>query len=117
MPFKPFPDEVGKRIYDEISWDAWQMWLKDSVKYINTYRLDLADPAAQAFLKKQMAVYFGFEEGDLAQTAWTPEQQAAGAAAAAAAAGTNAAAPANAGAAAPHNTPNAAAAPNPAAKK
>jgi Fe-S cluster biosynthesis and repair protein YggX len=74
LPFKPFDDELGQRIYDNISMQAWQMWLQDSVKYINTYRLDLADPAAQAFLRSQMEVYFGFKEGDLAQTAWTPQK-------------------------------------------
>jgi hypothetical protein len=43
------------------------------VKYVNTYRLDLTDKNAQAFMRTQMAIYFGFQEGDLAQTAWTPE--------------------------------------------
>jgi Fe-S cluster biosynthesis and repair protein YggX len=73
LPFKPFDDELGTRIYNEVSMEAWQMWLKDSVKYVNTYRLDLTEPSAQAFMRKQMAIYFGFEEGDLAQTAWTPQ--------------------------------------------
>jgi Fe-S cluster biosynthesis and repair protein YggX len=72
LPFKPFDDELGQRIYDEVSVDAWRMWLADSVKYVNTYRLDLADRTAQEFMRKQMAVYFGFEEGNLAQTAWSP---------------------------------------------
>jgi Fe-S cluster biosynthesis and repair protein YggX len=72
LPFRPFDDELGKRIYDEVSMEAWQMWLRDSVKYVNTYRLDLGDPTAQAFMRKQMSIYFGFEEGDLAQTAWVP---------------------------------------------
>jgi Fe-S cluster biosynthesis and repair protein YggX len=75
MPFKPFNDELGQRIYDEVSMEAWQGWLKDSVKYVNTYRLDLADKSAAAFMRKQMAIYFGFEEGDLAQTAWTPTKE------------------------------------------
>ena len=72
LPFKPFDDELGQKIYDEVSMQAWQMWLQDSVKYVNTYRLDLADKSAAAFMRKQMSIYFGFEEGDLAQTAWTP---------------------------------------------
>jgi len=72
LPFKPFEDELGTRIYNEVSMQAWQMWLKDSVKYVNTYRLDLTEPSAQAFMRKQMSIYFGFEEGDLAQTAWVP---------------------------------------------
>ena len=37
----PFRNELGQRIFEEISKDAWQMWLKDSVKFINTYRVDL----------------------------------------------------------------------------
>jgi Fe-S cluster biosynthesis and repair protein YggX len=75
LPFKPFNDEMGQRIYNEVSMEAWQMWLRDSVKYVNTYRLDLTDPTAQAFMRKQMAIYFGFEEGDLAQTAWVPAEK------------------------------------------
>ena len=52
--------------------DAWRMWLQDSVKFVNTYRLDLTTKDAQAFMRKQMEVYFGFAEGDMADTAWTP---------------------------------------------
>lgn len=72
MPFKPFDDELGQRIYDEISMQAWQEWLQYSVRIVNTYRLDLSDPKAQEFLRQQMKVYFGFEKGEMAQTAWTP---------------------------------------------
>ena len=68
----PYKNELGKRIFEEISKEAWDMWLKDSVKYINTYRIDLAAPEGQKFMLKQCAIYFGYEEGDLAQTAWTP---------------------------------------------
>jgi Fe-S cluster biosynthesis and repair protein YggX len=72
----PYKNELGKRIFDEVSQEAWEMWKKDSVKYINTYRVDLASPEGQKFMFKQAAVYFGFEEGELAATAWSPEQQA-----------------------------------------
>lgn len=68
----PYKNELGKRIFDEISKEAWDMWLKDSVKYVNTYRVDLASTEGQKFMFKQCAVYFGFEEGDLAQTAFVP---------------------------------------------
>lgn len=73
LPFKPFAADVGRRIYDEVSMEAWQMWLKHSVRYVNTFRLDLTDKNAQAFMREQMSIYFGFEPGDLAATAWTPE--------------------------------------------
>jgi Fe-S cluster biosynthesis and repair protein YggX len=67
----PYRNELGKRIYEEVSKEAWQQWLKDSVKFINTYRVDLASPEGQKFMLHQCAVYFGLEEGEAAQTAWT----------------------------------------------
>ena len=48
------------------------MWLKDSVKFINTYRVDLASSEGQKFMAKQCAIYFGFEQGEAAQTAFVP---------------------------------------------
>ncbi len=72
LPFKPVVGELGDRIYNEVSMDAWKMWLQDSVKFVNTYRLDLTTKEAQGFMRRQMEIYFGFAEGDLADTAWTP---------------------------------------------
>ncbi len=72
LPKPPFKNELGKLIFEQISAEAWDGWKKDSVKFINTYRVDLAAPEGQKFMFKQCAVYFGFEEGDLAQTAFTP---------------------------------------------
>jgi Fe-S cluster biosynthesis and repair protein YggX len=68
----PYKNELGRKIYEEVSKEAWQKWLKDSVRFINTYRVDLASPEGQKFMLKQAAVYFGYEEGQLAETAWTP---------------------------------------------
>jgi len=70
----PYKNELGKRIFEEVSKEAWDMWLKDSVKYINTYRVDLASAEGQKFMFDQAAIYFGFQEGDLAQTAFTPAE-------------------------------------------
>jgi Fe-S cluster biosynthesis and repair protein YggX len=71
---QPYKNELGKKIYDEVSKEAWGKWLQDSVKYINTYRVDLASSEGQKFMLKQCAIYFGYEEGDLAQTAYTPKE-------------------------------------------
>ena len=68
----PYKNELGQRIYAEISKQAWQQWLAASVKYINTYRLDLASAEGQKFMLKQCGIYFGFEEGDMAMTAFVP---------------------------------------------
>ncbi|MCC6554677.1 MAG: oxidative damage protection protein [Polyangiaceae bacterium] len=72
LPRPPYKNELGKRIYEEVSKEAWDMWLRESVRLINTYRVDLASPEGVQFMMKQTAIYFGYEEGDLAATAWTP---------------------------------------------
>ena len=71
----PYKNELGQKIYDEVSKEAWKKWLADSVKFINTYRLDLASPEGQKFMLKQAAIYFGFEQGDLADTAFVPREE------------------------------------------
>ena len=45
----PYRNELGQKIYAEVSKEAWQQWLKDSVKYINTYlnNKELNSPEAQ----------------------------------------------------------------------
>jgi Fe-S cluster biosynthesis and repair protein YggX len=68
----PYRNELGQRVFENVSAEAWQQWLADSVKFVNTYRVDLASPEGQKFMFKQCAVYFGFEKGEIAQTAWTP---------------------------------------------
>jgi len=66
----PFKNDLGKRLYEEVSQQAWDQWLQESVRIINTYRVDFMDPAGQEFMFRQIAVYFGFEQGDVAETAW-----------------------------------------------
>lgn len=68
----PYRNELGQRIFDEVSQQAWDEWLQASVKFINTYRVDLASVEGQRFLLKQTAIHFGFEQGEAAETAWVP---------------------------------------------
>ncbi len=72
LPFKPFPDEFGQELYDHVSIKAWQEWLQTSPRFINTYRLDLQSQEGKDFLRQQMRIFFGFEEGETVETAWTP---------------------------------------------
>jgi Fe-S cluster biosynthesis and repair protein YggX len=74
LPKPPYKNELGKRIYDEVSKEAWDMWIRDSVKYINTYRVDLTSAEGQKFMFDQAEVYFGFKEGKLADTAFVAAQ-------------------------------------------
>jgi Fe-S cluster biosynthesis and repair protein YggX len=78
LPFKPFPDEFGQMLYDNISMQAWQAWLQESPRYVNTYfgpgGYDLQSKQGQDFLREQMKVFFGLAEGELADTAWKPPE-------------------------------------------
>lgn len=76
----PYRNELGQQIFDQVSKEAWDMWLKESVRFINTYRVDLAAPEGQKFMLEQCAIYFGFKQGEMAGTAWTaPKEGAEGA--------------------------------------
>ena len=68
---KPFPTEIGQYIYDNVSKEGWDLWLQESVRYINTYRVDLSSREGTDFMLKQLRIWLGMEEGDLAATAWT----------------------------------------------
>jgi len=49
----PFPNELGKRIFAEISKDGWKQWLGHSTMLINEYRVDLSSRSGTEFLLKQ----------------------------------------------------------------
>jgi len=53
MPYKPFNDELGQRIYDEISHQAWKMWIEHSKMIVNEYQLELNTERAHTVLKEQ----------------------------------------------------------------
>lgn len=62
MKSPPFPGELGLKIYQEISEEAWKMWINHQTMLINEYRLHLVDPKARTFLKEEMQKFF-FEGG------------------------------------------------------
>jgi Fe-S cluster biosynthesis and repair protein YggX len=59
-PFDNHP--LGQRIYENVSKEAWKMWVERMKMIMNEYRLNLGTPEAQEFLLKQMDDYF-FGEG------------------------------------------------------
>ncbi|MEO6952810.1 MAG: oxidative damage protection protein [Polyangia bacterium] len=62
MAWKPFTDEFGQRLFDNVCAEAWTMWLEHSKMLINEYRLDLMSPKAKATLREQCEAFF-FGEG------------------------------------------------------
>ncbi len=67
----PFPTEFGQQIFETVSKEGWDQWLEESVRYINTYRVDLSSREGTEFMIKQLRIWMGLEDGELAQTAWT----------------------------------------------
>ncbi|MGC1182765.1 oxidative damage protection protein [Legionella sp.] len=66
----PFPGVLGERIFNEVSKQAWEMWLSHQTMLINEYRLNLAEPKSRDFLKEEMQKYF-FGEGSAKPTGYT----------------------------------------------
>ena len=58
----PWKGELGKRIYENVSKEAWRMWIEYSKMLINEYRLNPLDPNSQKFIEEQMEAFF-FGEG------------------------------------------------------
>ena len=57
-----YPGELGQKIWDQVSQEAWQLWLKHQTILINEYRLSPVDPKSREFLVKEMENFF-FGEG------------------------------------------------------
>jgi Fe-S cluster biosynthesis and repair protein YggX len=74
MKFPPFPNELGKRIYDNVSQEAWDGWLRYQTMIINENRLSLADPRARQYITQQMENYF-FGDGADHISGYTPPQE------------------------------------------
>ena len=58
----PFAGELGQRIYDNVSKDAWQLWTQHMTMVVNEFRLSMANPESQKILLEQMEQFF-FGEG------------------------------------------------------
>jgi len=58
----PFPGEVGQRLIENISKEAWGMWLKQQTMIINENRLTPFEPEARALLKAEMEKFLFTDE-------------------------------------------------------
>jgi Fe-S cluster biosynthesis and repair protein YggX len=67
----PFPDELGQRIYEEISEEAWKQWQGQLTIMINHYGLNLLDPDTREMLNRQMEEFFFGAQPEMPE-GWTP---------------------------------------------
>jgi Fe-S cluster biosynthesis and repair protein YggX len=70
----PYPGELGKKIFDSISKEAWQQWMRHQTILINENRLSPIDPAHRAFLEKEMEKFLFGEGSDLPEAFSAPSK-------------------------------------------
>lgn len=70
-PFDGHP--IGQKIYENVSKEAWKMWIEHMKMLMNEYRLNLGSREAQEFLIEQMDKYF-FGEGAALPADYVPPQ-------------------------------------------
>lgn len=61
----PFGGEIGQKIFDQVSADAWNLWRNDmQIKVLNEYRLNMGDPKDYQVLVEQMLLFLGLSSGE-----------------------------------------------------
>ena len=72
MSAPPFPGELGEKIFNHVSKQAWTMWLAHQTMLINEYRLSLIDSKAREFLRSELENYF-FGDGSKKPDGYTQD--------------------------------------------
>lgn len=72
IPYKPFNDALGQRIYDSVSAKAWTQWIEHSKKLVNEWRLDLTLKKSHEVLKEQCEAFL-FGDGGSVPADYVPE--------------------------------------------
>ena len=67
----PYPGELGRRVYESVSREAWGRWLQHQTMLINEYRLTPIEPKARKFLEGEMEKFF-FGAGSQAPEGYQP---------------------------------------------
>jgi Fe-S cluster biosynthesis and repair protein YggX len=58
LDFPPLPGPLGQKIFEHVSKDAWQQWIRLQTMIINENRLNLADPNHRKYLAEQLEEHF-----------------------------------------------------------
>ena len=71
LDFPPYPGELGKKLWQQVSKKAWADWMTPQTMLVNENRLNLADARARQYLARQMENHFFGDGADAAQ-GYTP---------------------------------------------
>jgi len=75
LDFPPNPGELGKRIFENVSKEAWKGWLEHQKMLVNENRLNLADAKARKYLAGQMEAHFFGAGAEVAAGYVTPSSK------------------------------------------
>lgn len=70
----PFNGDLGKRIFETVSKQAWGMWLEHGKMLVNEYRLNATSPEAQSLYMHELEKFL-FGEGSTLPPEFKPEGQ------------------------------------------
>ena len=73
LKMPPYPGELGQRLFENVSREAWQMWLAHQTMLINEYRLTPIEPKDRKFLEEEMEKFFFGEGSEKPQEFIQPE--------------------------------------------
>jgi Fe-S cluster biosynthesis and repair protein YggX len=71
LPAPPVSGELGQRIYEHVSAEAYAMWPAHATLIINHYGLNMADPEARKLLRKEMEEFFFGKDARMPE-GWEP---------------------------------------------
>ena len=69
----PWKGELGKRIFENVSKEAWALWIEHSKMVMNEYRLNPVDAQSQKIMGEQMEQFF-FGEGAKLPEGYVPQR-------------------------------------------
>jgi Fe-S cluster biosynthesis and repair protein YggX len=72
LDFQPYPGELGKKVFENVSKEAWDSWLSHQTMLINEYRLNPLDPKSRKMIEQEMEKFF-WGEGSEAPPDFKPE--------------------------------------------
>ncbi|PSW04656.1 oxidative damage protection protein [Photobacterium lipolyticum] len=74
LDFQLYPGELGKRIFDNISKEAWAEWQSKQTMLINEKKLNMMNPEHRQLLETEMVNYL-FEGQDVVIDGYTPPSE------------------------------------------
>ena len=72
LDFQPYPGELGKKVFENVSKQAWEQWMSHQTMLINEYRLNPLDPKSRKMIEQEMEKFF-FGDGSETPPDFKPE--------------------------------------------